>query len=144
MGLEPGSWLEIKHVGTEAWTFKTRGYILRHAGTDQHKAWSGYRPQSGDEMIEIYSDPAVSAANPQYPRVLEVFRTCAVFRPSRQAGMMYPDVSRAYFETIYAVLSGKKPASKAASDLEGELRQMLKKIPGNLNAASGDDSAQRH
>ena len=58
MGLEQGVWLEIKYVGTEAWTFKTRGYILRHAGVDQHKAWSGYRPQSGDEMIEIYSDPA--------------------------------------------------------------------------------------
>jgi hypothetical protein len=62
MGLEPGSWIEIKHVGTEAWTFKTRGYILRHAGVDQHKAWSGYRPQSGDEMIEIYNDPAMREA----------------------------------------------------------------------------------
>ena len=58
MRLEPGAWLVIKHLGTEAWTFKTRGYILRHAGVDQHKAWSGYRPRSGDEMIEIYSDPA--------------------------------------------------------------------------------------
>jgi hypothetical protein len=58
MRLEQGAWLEVKHVGTEAWTFKTRGYILRHAGVDQHRAWSGYRPRSGDEMIEIYSDPA--------------------------------------------------------------------------------------
>ena len=62
MGLAQGAWLEIKHVGTEAWTFKTRGYILRHAGVDQHKAWSGYRPQSGNEMIEIYSDPAMREA----------------------------------------------------------------------------------
>jgi hypothetical protein len=62
MSLAPGAWLEIKHVGTEAWTFKTRGYILRHAGVDQHKAWSGYRPRSGDEMIEIYSDPAMREA----------------------------------------------------------------------------------
>jgi hypothetical protein len=61
MGLKQGTWIEVKHVGTEAWTFKTRGYILRHAGVDQHKAWSGYRPQSGDEMIEIYSDPAMRA-----------------------------------------------------------------------------------
>jgi hypothetical protein len=58
MGLEPGSWLEIKHVGMEAWTFKTRAYGLLHDGVDQHTAWSGFRPKSGDEMIEIYSDPA--------------------------------------------------------------------------------------
>jgi hypothetical protein len=57
MGLEPGSWLAIKHVGTEAWTFKTRGYVLQHAGVDQHTAWSGYQKKSGDEMIEIYRDP---------------------------------------------------------------------------------------
>ena len=91
---------------------------------------------------ELYADPAVLAANPQYPLVLKVFRAGAVFRPSRQAGMMYPDVSRAYFEAVYAVLSGKKPASKAASDLDGELRQMLKTTPGNPNArAYGDASA---
>jgi hypothetical protein len=57
MGLEPGGWLAIKHVGTEAWTFKTRGYVLQHAGVDQHTAWSGYQKKSGDEMIEIYRDP---------------------------------------------------------------------------------------
>jgi len=58
MGLEPGSWLEIKHIGTEAWTFKTRGYVLRHNGIDQHIAWSGYQKKSGEEMIDIYRDPA--------------------------------------------------------------------------------------
>jgi ABC-type glycerol-3-phosphate transport system substrate-binding protein len=118
--------------------------LVRFLGSHDEQIRRSHNVNEAPTILEIYSDPAVSAANPQYPRVLEVFRTGAVFRPSRQAGMMYPDVSRAYFETIYAVLSGKKPASKAASDLEGELRQMLKKIPGNLNAASGDDSAQRH
>ena len=91
---------------------------------------------------ELYADPAVLAANPQYPLVQKVFRAGAVFRPSRQAGMMYPEVSRAYFEAVHTVLIGKKSASKAASDLEVELGQMLKAIPGNPNArAYGDASA---
>lgn len=93
---------------------------------------------------ELYADPAVLAANPQYPLVLKVLRTGAVFRPSRQAGTMYPDVSRAYFEAVYAVLSGKKPAAKAASDLDGELRQMLKTIPRDPDAGPGDASADQH
>jgi len=90
---------------------------------------------------ELYADPAVLAANPQYPLVLKVFRAGAVLRPSRQAGIMYPDVSRAYFEAVHAVLSGKKLASKAASDLDGELRQMLKTIPDNPNARAYRDAS---
>ena len=38
------------------------GAMSNKTGVDQHKAWSGYRPQSGDEMIEIYNDPAMREA----------------------------------------------------------------------------------
>ena len=82
---------------------------------------------------QLYSDPDVLVANPQFPRALEVFRKGAVFRPSTVAGKMYPEVSRAYFEAVHSVLSGKKSASKAASDLEDELRQMLKTTSSNAN-----------
>jgi len=93
---------------------------------------------------QLYDARDVLAANPQFPRVLEVFRSGAVFRPSTQAGKMYPDVSRAYFEAVYAVLSGKKSASQAASDLDDGLRQMLKTVPGNPNtSAYGDPSARQ-
>ena len=60
------------------------------------------------------------------PQPLEVFRKAAVFRPSTRAGKMYPELSRAYFEAVHAVLSGKEFSSNAASDLEEELRQILK------------------
>jgi len=82
---------------------------------------------------QLYNDPDVLVANPQFPRALEVFRKGAVFRPSTVSRKMYPEVSRAYFEAVHAVLSGKKSASKAASDLEDELRQMLKTTSSNAN-----------
>lgn len=75
---------------------------------------------------ELYNDPQVLANNPEFPGVLEVFRKGAALRPSRWAGNLYPDVSRAYFETVNAVLRRKKPAAQAAADLEGELVRMLK------------------
>ena len=82
---------------------------------------------------QLYNDPDVLVANPQFPRALEVFRKGAVFRPSTVAGKMYPEVSRAYFEAVHAVLSGKKPASRAAGDLEDELRKILKTTASNAN-----------
>ncbi len=82
-------------------------------------------------IAELYNDPQVLVANPQFPLVLEVFRKSAVFRPSIPAGKMYPEVSQAYFEAVHAVLSGKTSASEAASDLEAKLQQMLKTIASN-------------
>jgi len=93
-------------------------------------------------MPELYNDPEVLAANPQFPRVLEVFRKGAVFRPSTLTGKMYPDVSRAYFEAVHSVLSGKKSASKAAGELEAELGRMLGTTPSSADARPA--SASQH
>ena len=75
---------------------------------------------------ELYNDPQVLASNPEFPRVLQLLRKGAALRPSRSTGTIYPDVSRAYFEAVNAVLSRKKPAAQAAADLEAELVRMLK------------------
>ena len=77
-------------------------------------------------MPELYHDPEVLTANPQYPLVLDVFRKGIALRPSRFAGTRYPDVSRAYFEAVHAVLSHKKAAPQAAGELQDELQQILK------------------
>ena len=45
-------------------------------------------------------------------------------------GRAYPDVSRAYFEAVHAVLSHKKSASQAAADLQQELAKILEEICG--------------
>lgn len=38
---------------------------------------------------------------------------------------MYPEVSRAYWEAVHAVLTGQESAAKAAGELQGKLERML-------------------
>ena len=75
---------------------------------------------------ELYKSSEVLAQNPYFSRALQEFRENMTSRPSRVAGKMYPDVSRAYFEAVHAVLTQKKSAAQAASELEKQLEAMLK------------------
>lgn len=94
-------------------------------------------------ISELYDEPGLLASNPQFLRVLEVFRKGVVLRPSRAAGKMYPEVSRAYWEAVHAVLIRKESAIQAAAELQNELERMLK-IPGvRANAEFDKAAAQR-
>ena len=77
-------------------------------------------------MPQLYNDANLLSANPQFSRVLQVYREGVALRPSAQTGKMYPDVSRAYFEAVHDVLTRKKTAAVAAAELEQELLKMLK------------------
>ena len=74
---------------------------------------------------ELYKDPEVLAQNPYFSTILLAYRQGATVRPSTGAGKKYPDVSRAYFEAVHALLSHKKSATQAAADLEEELTKIL-------------------
>lgn len=77
-------------------------------------------------LSELYSEPELLATNPQFPQVLEVFRKGVVSRPTKSAGKMYPEVSRAYWEAVHAVLTREKSAAQAAEELQEQLEQILK------------------
>jgi trehalose/maltose transport system substrate-binding protein len=94
-------------------------------------------------ITQLYDDPEFLTGNPQFPRVLEVFRKGVVLRPSRAAGKMYPDVSREYWEAVHAVLTRKKSAAQAANELQDELERMLKTPAVRANAESDKTAAQR-
>ena len=85
-------------------------------------------------IAEVYKDAEALAANPYYAVVLEVFSKGKASRPATTARKLYPDISRAYFEAVHEVLSGKKRASQAAADLENELTRMLKMSASDTNA----------
>ena len=87
-------------------------------------------------ISQLYNDPELLPTNPQFPHVLEVFRKGVVLRPSKAAGEMYPDVSRAYWETVHAVLTRKKSATQAADDLQDKLVRMLR-TRGNADLDRG-------
>lgn len=74
-------------------------------------------------LPELYSDPEVLAANPYFSSILDTRKDIAV-RPAATSGKKYPDVSRAYFEAVHMVLTGKKSATQAAADLQVELQKI--------------------
>jgi trehalose/maltose transport system substrate-binding protein len=94
-------------------------------------------------ISQLYNDPELLPTNPQFPRVLEVFRKGVVLRPSRAAGKMYPDVSRAYWEAVHAVLTRKKSAIQTARELQDELEQMLQAPAVRANSEFDKTAAQR-
>ena len=90
------------------------------------------RESSNPPVIpELYKDPEILAHNPYFSTILLAYRQGAAVRPSTVSGRRYPDVSRAYFEAVHAVLSHKKLAPQAAADLQQELTQILDKRSGN-------------
>ncbi len=91
-------------------------------------------PSEAATISALYEEPAVLVNNPHWLRTLEIFRKGITLRPSRQAGKMYPEVSRAYFEAVHAVLTRKKSAAQAASELQDQLQQMLKAGAVRANA----------
>jgi len=94
---------------------------------------------------ELYEDPEILARNSYFSTILLAYRQGAAVRPSTVAGKRYPDVSRAYFEAVHAVLSHKKLAPQAAADLQQELAQILDKkaVTTKTNVPQGTAVALR-
>jgi len=89
----------------------------------------------------LYEDPEILARNPYLSTVLLAFRQGGAVRPSTVAGKMYPDVSRAYFDAVHAVLSHKKSPLQAAAELENELTQILERPARSTNASLDEEHA---
>jgi len=73
---------------------------------------------------ELYNDPGILAANPYFATILKTYRNDKVWRPSKETGKRYPDLSRAYFMAVHQILEGKKNAARALADLQAELMQI--------------------
>ena len=81
-------------------------------------------PAEPPTIPELYSNLSVLAANPYLSTVLEEYQKGIAIRPSTMTGKAYPDVSRAYFEAVHAVLIHKATAEGAAAELERKLTQI--------------------
>jgi trehalose/maltose transport system substrate-binding protein len=73
---------------------------------------------------DLYSDPELLAAYPYFKTHMQVYRKSLIHRPSTATGKLYPDVSRAYFEAVHAVLAKKISAAEAATALQRNLMQI--------------------
>jgi len=81
-------------------------------------------PVEPSTIPELYTNPSVLAANPYFSDVLRVYEQGITLRPSSATGKTYPDVSRAYFEAVHAVLTRRKTAETAAAELQKALTQI--------------------
>ena len=73
----------------------------------------------------LYSDPTVASALPQVAVLERAKPENWVMRPSALAGSQYAEVSKAYYEAVHSILSGKAGASAALASLEQELTRGL-------------------
>ena len=78
-------------------------------------------------IAELYKDPEILARNSYFSTILVAYRQGIAVRPSTVAGKRYPEVSRAYFEAVHAVLSHEKLAPQAAAALQQKLAEILGK-----------------
>ena len=94
-------------------------------------------------IAQLYDEPDLLPTNPQFPHVLDVFRKGVVLRPTVAAGKMYPEVSRAYWVAVHAVLTREKSAKQAADELQDQLEQLLKAPAARANMELDKTAAQR-
>lgn len=73
----------------------------------------------------LYNDAEVLSANPYFATVLDIYRNGLTWRPSAVTGKLYPEVSRAYYESVHEVLMGKKTAPEAAAAAQEKLMQII-------------------
>ncbi|MDP2417100.1 MAG: ABC transporter substrate-binding protein [Hydrogenophaga sp.] len=77
-------------------------------------------------ITTLYQDKEVLAANPFFGDLYNVF-TSAVPRPATATGAKYPEVSSAFWNATYDVLSGKATAEDSLKRLESRLNQVKRK-----------------
>jgi trehalose/maltose transport system substrate-binding protein len=83
-------------------------------------------------IADLYNNPELRKANPYFDEMLRVFKNNMVARPSTITCRKYPDVSRAYFQTVHAVLMGSVSAADAAAGLQKQLAQITN-LKGQAN-----------
>jgi trehalose/maltose transport system substrate-binding protein len=86
---------------------------------------------------ELYNDPGMLATNPYFSTVLKTYRNDKVWRPSKETGKRYPDLSRAYYTTVHEILAGQKNVASALPELQAELMQITGLNASALGASSG-------
>jgi len=108
--------------------------LVRFLASPEEQARRCRKSAEPPTVPALYKNADVLGANPYVSRVLQV-REGIALRPSVPAGKMYPEVSRAYYEAVHAVLTQRQSAANAATDLQEQLVKMLKSSAADSNAS---------
>jgi trehalose/maltose transport system substrate-binding protein len=101
--------------------------LVRFLSSRNEQARRSRKSSNPPIIPELYKDPEILARNSYFSTILVAYHQGLAVRPSTVAGKRYPDVSRAYFEAVHAVLSHEKLAPQAAAELQQKLAQILGK-----------------
>ena len=97
------------------------------------------RAQSGPPpWPQLWDLPPILKAYARFAQPADGKRSSTLARPSTVTGEKYARVSRAYFQTVNAVLSGKAKAPEAAASLEKELVDITGFQPGPVGGSPAD------
>jgi len=101
--------------------------LVRFLSSRNEQARRSRKSSNPPIIPELYKDPEILARNSYFSTILVAYHQGLAVRPSTVAGKRYPDVSRAYFEAVHAVLSHEKLAPQAAAELQQKLAEILGK-----------------
>lgn len=74
---------------------------------------------------DLYSDPDVLAANPFFEKLLPVFESGSVARPSTPSADLYGEVSLEYFTAISEILTGAAETGPRVEELASALEDIM-------------------
>ena len=72
-------------------------------------------------IVELYDHPQVLARHPHLADIKRLIANGLVIRPAKVTGKLYPQVSRAYSNSVHSILTGQLDAATALADLEKKL-----------------------
>jgi trehalose/maltose transport system substrate-binding protein len=108
--------------------------LVRFLTSRNEQARRSQKSSNPPVIPELYKDPEILTRNSYFSTILVAYHQGTAVRPSTVAGKRYPEVSRAYFEAVHAVLSQKKFAPQAAAELQQKLAQILGKSGSSTQA----------
>jgi trehalose/maltose transport system substrate-binding protein len=106
--------------------------LVRFLTSPEEQARRSRKPTEPTTIPALYENPEAVAANPYFSPMLLMQKGIAL-RPSTPAGKMYPEVSRAYYEAVHAVLTQQQSAANAASQLQVQLVKLLASSAADAN-----------
>jgi trehalose/maltose transport system substrate-binding protein len=104
--------------------------LVRFLASEAEQGRRCREPSGPPTIPALYQDSEILKQNAYFKTILLAFTRGAAVRPSTVAGKNYPEVSRAYFEAVNAVLNHKGSASEEAAKLQHGLEQITGKTAG--------------
>ncbi|ACY15648.1 ABC transporter substrate-binding protein [Haliangium ochraceum] len=98
--------------------------LVKHLTSAEVQKMRAIEGSFNPTIDSLYKDQQVLEATPFFGTLYETFANAAVPRPAAQTGSKYNQVSNAFWNASYDVLSGKTKAADSLAELETKLNDL--------------------